>query len=71
MKLASIFCFINFRMVIILSVNFDALKVSLTGIQIGAFPVACTNRAGRRSTSFFYPEAGTQGKYQIARHRDL
>lgn len=38
MKLVSIFCFINFRLVITLNTGFGALKVALTEIQIREFP---------------------------------
>lgn len=65
MKLTSIFCFINFRLVITLNVGFGALKVTLTGkkIQLKKFPVILS-WAGEGLTSLPYLENGIQERSQ-------
>lgn len=47
MKLISIFCFINFRLVITLNVGFGALIVAPTGIQIKEFPRKLSRGLGK------------------------
>lgn len=66
MKLTSIFCFINFRLVITLNVGFGALKVTLTGKKntTKKFPMILISWAGEGLTSLPCLENGIQERTQ-------